>query len=103
HGVLFLDELPEFSRSALEALREPLETGRVRLSRAARQVEYPPCPPCRPPPPGTEPMSRRACCWWTTNRPTCSCCGRCCRTSTGSRLPAAAPKRWRVCAKRCRT
>ncbi|MEW6694005.1 MAG: YifB family Mg chelatase-like AAA ATPase [Pseudomonadota bacterium] len=43
HGVLFLDELPEFSRSALEALREPLETGRVRLSRAARQVEYPAC------------------------------------------------------------
>lgn len=41
HGVLFLDELPEFPRPALEALREPLETGRVRLSRAARQVEYP--------------------------------------------------------------
>ena len=41
HGVLFLDELPEFARGALEALREPLETGTVRLSRAARQVEYP--------------------------------------------------------------
>lgn len=41
HGVLFLDELPEFPRGALEALREPLETGLVRLSRAARQVEYP--------------------------------------------------------------
>ena len=41
HGVLFLDELPEFTRAALEALREPLETGTVRLSRAARQVEYP--------------------------------------------------------------
>jgi magnesium chelatase family protein len=41
HGVLFLDELPEYSRAALEALREPLETGTVRLSRAARQVEYP--------------------------------------------------------------
>lgn len=41
HGVLFLDELPEFARPALEALREPLETGVVRLSRAARQVEYP--------------------------------------------------------------
>jgi len=41
HGVLFLDELPEFARPALEALREPLETGVVRLSRATRQVEYP--------------------------------------------------------------
>lgn len=41
HGVLFLDELPEFSRAALEALREPLETGQIRLSRAQWQVEYP--------------------------------------------------------------
>jgi magnesium chelatase family protein len=41
HGVLFLDELPEFRREALEALREPLETGRVAISRALRQVEYP--------------------------------------------------------------
>ena len=41
HGVLFLDELPEFPRAALEALREPLETGQIRLSRAARQVDYP--------------------------------------------------------------
>jgi magnesium chelatase family protein len=40
-GVLFLDELPEFGRSALEALREPLEAGRIALSRAARQVELP--------------------------------------------------------------
>ncbi len=41
HGVLFLDELPEFPRSALEALREPLETGRVRISRAAHQTDFP--------------------------------------------------------------
>lgn len=41
HGVLFLDELPEFSRSGLEALREPLETGHIRISRAARQTEFP--------------------------------------------------------------
>jgi magnesium chelatase family protein len=41
NGVLFLDELPEFPRNALEALREPLETGRIALSRAARQVELP--------------------------------------------------------------
>ncbi|MFT3663544.1 YifB family Mg chelatase-like AAA ATPase [Piscinibacter sp.] len=41
HGVLFLDELPEYPRSALEALREPLETGRVTISRAARQSDFP--------------------------------------------------------------
>ncbi|NLD69692.1 MAG: YifB family Mg chelatase-like AAA ATPase [Limnobacter sp.] len=40
-GVLFLDELPEFRRGALEALREPLETGRIALSRATRQIELP--------------------------------------------------------------
>jgi len=39
HGVLFLDELPEFPRAALEALREPMETGRIVISRAARQAE----------------------------------------------------------------
>ena len=41
HGVLFLDELPEFPRAALEALREPLETGRITISRAARQADFP--------------------------------------------------------------
>jgi magnesium chelatase family protein len=41
HGVLFLDELPEFSRAVLEVLREPLETGRITISRAARQAEFP--------------------------------------------------------------
>lgn len=41
HGVLFLDEFPEFQRSALEALREPIETGRIMISRAARQAEFP--------------------------------------------------------------
>jgi len=41
HGVLFLDELPEFPRAALEALREPLESGRIVVSRAARQAEFP--------------------------------------------------------------
>jgi magnesium chelatase family protein len=40
-GVLFLDELPEFPRTALEALREPLETGEVTISRAARQARFP--------------------------------------------------------------
>ena len=41
HGVLFLDEFPEFSRNALEALREPLETGRITISRAAHSTEFP--------------------------------------------------------------
>jgi magnesium chelatase family protein len=41
HGVLFLDELPEWDRRALEVLREPLESGVVTISRAARQCEFP--------------------------------------------------------------
>jgi len=40
-GVLFLDELPEFDRRVLEVLREPVESGRVTISRAARQVDFP--------------------------------------------------------------
>ena len=40
-GVLFLDETPEFPRAALEALREPMETGRITISRAARQATFP--------------------------------------------------------------
>jgi magnesium chelatase family protein len=41
HGVLFLDEMPEFPRSALEALREPLETGHITIARAAQRSEFP--------------------------------------------------------------
>jgi magnesium chelatase family protein len=41
NGVLFLDEFTEFDRHALEVLREPLETGRILISRAARQSEFP--------------------------------------------------------------
>ena len=40
-GVLFLDELPEFDRGVLEVLREPLESGRITISRAARQADFP--------------------------------------------------------------
>lgn len=40
-GVLFLDELPEFSRTALEALREPLEAGIARISRVHEQISFP--------------------------------------------------------------
>jgi magnesium chelatase family protein len=40
-GVLFLDEIPEFDRRVLEALREPLDSGRIHISRAARQAEFP--------------------------------------------------------------
>ena len=41
HGVLFLDELPEFHRSVLEVLREPMESGHITISRAARQADFP--------------------------------------------------------------
>jgi magnesium chelatase family protein len=41
HGVLFLDELPEYSRHVLEVLREPMESGHIVISRAARQATYP--------------------------------------------------------------
>ncbi len=41
NGVLFLDELVEFDRKVLDVLREPLETGKITISRAARQASYP--------------------------------------------------------------
>jgi magnesium chelatase family protein len=41
NGVLFLDELPEYDRRVLEVLREPLESGIITISRAARQVDFP--------------------------------------------------------------
>ncbi len=78
HGVLFLDEFPEFERRALEALREPMESAEVTVSRAARQLTFParfqlvaamnPCPcgyygdvggECRCPPGKVEAYRRR--------------------------------------------
>ena len=41
HGVLFLDEFPEFDRRALEVLREPMESGRILIARAAHHAEFP--------------------------------------------------------------
>lgn len=41
NGVLFLDELPEFDRRVLEVLREPIESGKISVSRAAQQAEFP--------------------------------------------------------------
>jgi magnesium chelatase family protein len=70
HGVLFLDELPEFRRDALEALRQPLEEGHICISRAQRSFTFPasfllaaamnPCP-C-----GFLGDPRKACCCNTT-------------------------------------
>lgn len=67
NGVLFLDELPEFGRKVLEVLREPLESGRIVISRAAKQAEFPasfqliaamnPCP----------------CGYWGDNQNNCRC------------------------------
>ncbi len=67
HGVLFLDELPEFHRQVLETLREPLESGNICISRAAMQTEFPaqfqlitamnPCP----------------CGQWGNSNATCTC------------------------------
>ncbi len=41
HGVLFLDELPEFDRRVLESLREPVESGHIHISRAAQRISFP--------------------------------------------------------------
>ena len=43
NGVLFLDELPEFARKTLDALREPIESGKISLSRARAKITYPAC------------------------------------------------------------
>ena len=123
-GVLFLDELPEFPRAALEALREPLESGRITISRAARQAAFParfqlvaamnPCP-CgwlgAPAGAGSAAAARRTA--WRATRASCrarcstasTCRSRCrpWRRATAGRCPtaSAAPRsRDRVAAAR---
>jgi magnesium chelatase family protein len=64
-GVLFLDELPEFSRSALEALRQPIEAGQVTIARSARVLTFPArftlAAACNPCPCGYRGDARRRC------------------------------------------
>ena len=95
HGVLFLDELAEFPRAALEALREPLETGRIVVSRAARQADFPAALPARR---GDEPVpvrpARQRRRRHAAARPT-----RCCATRAGSAGRCSTAS---TCRSRCR-
>ena len=109
-GVLFLDELPEFSRAALEALREPLETGHITIARAARRAEFPasfqfiaamnPCP-CGWLARRTAPAAARRSRWTATRAgcpghcstaSTCMWTWRRCRRRSCSRHRAASPR-----------
>ena len=101
HGVLFLDELPEFQPQALDALRQPLETGEVMIARANHRVTYParfqlvaamnPCRCGQATEPGYRlpPRSRTSAAWRNTRR---ASPGRCSTASTSSiEVPASPP------------
>jgi magnesium chelatase family protein len=97
HGVLFLDELPEFSRAACEALRQPLEEGEVTVSRAMTSVRFParfalvaaanPCPCGHL---GTAASPAAAACTTCTATPA-ACRGRCWTASTCTSRPSGSP------------
>jgi hypothetical protein len=108
HGVLFLDELPEFNRRSLEVLRQPLEEGHVTISRALHSSTFPasfilvaamnPCPCGYPRAPTTASCaSRERSPTWkapTTSAPNTSAQPSTTAPSTANSGPASASRSW---------